>query len=63
MIIKNKKVLEHKHIHICLPVDAYLLWLLFVCQWLDPAPLTAFFVVVVISASGWFVVLFVVDPT
>jgi hypothetical protein len=60
-------VLEHTHIHIYLPVDAYPIWLLFVSlfvggQWLAPSPLTAFFVVVIVSALGLVVVLFIVDP-
>lgn len=67
-------MLEHKHIHICLPVDAYLLMLtrygscLFHCLsavsgWLLLL-LTAFFVMVVVSAPGLVVVvvLFIVDP-
>jgi hypothetical protein len=56
---KKKKVLEHKHIHICLPVDGSCLFIgscLF-------GYLTAFLMVVVVSVSGGFVVLFVVDPT
>ena len=37
MIIKNKKVLEHKHIHICLPVVGSCLFIgscLFVSGWI-----------------------------
>ena len=51
---KKEKVLEYKHIHICLPV---------VGSYLFVGYLTAFLLVVVVSVSGGFVVLFVVDPT